>query len=305
MELFNEIEERFVKVNGIKLHTVLIGSGEPLMLLHGFPDFWYGWKYIILGLKDKYRLIVPDMRGYNTSDKPEGIENYTLEILVEDIRSLSDALSLGKFSLAGHDWGGPVAWGFAEKHPELLRKLILCNGPHPIVMGKAIGKHKAQQRASSYILEFIKPDSAKILMDNDFKILKAIMNMDIQTLRSLFGGPTVENISELPKREKRLSEFDMQKYVEAWSQPGAVNAGLNYYRATVKFMSRSKAWTGIINVPTLVIHGMKDIALTPKILEGLEEYVKDLKIVKIENASHWVMVDEPEMVISSIKEFLG
>lgn len=286
MEIFNEMEERFVEINGIKLHTIIIGSGEPLMLLHGFPDFWYGWRDIILGLKEKYRLIVPDMRGYNLSDKPEGVENYTLEILVEDIKKLSEALNLGKFSLAGHDWGGPVAWGFAEKYPESLRKLILCNGPHLIVMREALSKSKAQQKASSYILKFIKPNSAKELMDQDFQFLKLVV----------FG---------MPKKKNAISEFDKEKYVEAWSQPGAINAGLNYYRAAFKSMSETGDWTGIINVPTLVIHGMKDIALTPKILEGLSDYVKDLKIVRVENASHWVMVDEPEVVISSIKEFIG
>ncbi len=286
MEIFNEMEERFVEINGIKLHTVMIGSGEPLMLLHGFPDFWYGWRDIILGLKDKYRLIVPDMRGYNLSDKPEGVENYTLEILVDDIKNLSEALKLGKFSLAGHDWGGPVAWGFAEKYPESLKKLILCNGPHLVVMRKALGKSKSQQKASSYILEFIKPNSEKKLMDNDFQFLKMVV----------FG---------MVKKKNAISEFDKEKYIEAWSQPGAINAGLNYYRATFESLSKTDDWTGIINVPTLVIHGMKDIALTPKILEGLSDYVKDLKIVRVENASHWVMIDEPELVISNIKEFLG
>jgi len=102
MEIFSEMEEKYVETNGIKLHTIIIGSGEPLVLLHGFPDFWYGWRDIILGLKDKYKLIVPDMRGYNTSDKPEGVENYTLEILVEDIKGLNESLNLGKFSLAGY-----------------------------------------------------------------------------------------------------------------------------------------------------------------------------------------------------------
>ncbi|TFG01663.1 MAG: alpha/beta hydrolase [Promethearchaeota archaeon] len=286
MEIFNEMEERFVDINGIKLHTVIIGSGEPLMLLHGFPDFWYGWRDIILGLKDKYRLIVPDMRGYNLSDKPEGVENYTLEILVNDIKRLSDALNLGKFSLAGHDWGGPVAWGFAEKYPESLKKLILCNGPHLVVMRKALGKSKSQQKASSYILEFIKPNSEKKLMDNNFQFLKMVV----------FG---------MVKKKNAISEFDKEKYIEAWSQPGAINAGLNYYRATFESLGKTDDWTGIINVSTLVIHGMKDIALTPKILEDLSDYVKDLKIVEVENASHWVMVDEPELVISNIKEFLG
>jgi len=305
-KLFDEIEEVYIETNGVKLHTVLIGSGKPIILLHGFPDFWYGWKDIILGLKDKYRLIVPDMRGYNLSDKPEGIENYTLEILIDDIKGLSEALKLGKFCLAGHDWGGPIAWGVAGKYPELLEKLIIINGPHPTIMRNLIAKDKDQRKASSYIFEFIKPNSANLLMDNDFKVLKAIMSMNIETLKGLFGGlETVQNISELSKRENVLSEFDMEKYVEAWSQPGAVNAGLDYYRASVKDTFTTGGWDGSINVPTLVMHGMKDIALTPKILNGLEDYVKNLKIVKIENATHWVMIDAPEKVNSSIKEFIG
>ena len=305
-KLFDEIEEEYIETNGVKLHTVLIGSGKPIILLHGFPDFWYGWKDIILGLKDKYRLIVPDMRGYNLSDKPQGIENYTMEILIDDIKGLSKALKLGKFCLAGHDWGGPIAWGVAGKYPELVEKLIIINGPHPMIMGNLIAKDKDQRRASSYIFEFIKPGSANLLMDNDFKVLKAIMGMNIEALKDLFGGlKTIQNISELTKRKNELSEFDMDKYVEAWSQPGAINAGLDYYRASVKNTFTTGGWDGSIIVPTLVMHGMKDIALTPKILNGLEDYVKDLKIVKIENATHWVMIDAPEKVNSSIKKFIG
>lgn len=286
MEIFNEMEEKYIETNGIKLHTVIIGSGEPIMLLHGFPDFWYGWRDIILGLKDKYKLIVPDMRGYNLSDKPEGIENYTLKILIEDIKGLSEALKLGKFNLGGHDWGGPIAWGFAEKYPELLKKLIIINGPHPKVFSKLITKDKTQRKASGYIFKFIQPDSEKALIENEFQFLKLVV----------FGMPIKKNA---------LSEFDKKKYIEAWSQSGAINAGLNYYRASVEDSFGDEEWTGIINVPTLVIHGMKDIALTPKILEGLSDYVKDLKIIRSENASHWVMVDDPELINSSIKVFLG
>ncbi len=306
MEIFNEMEEKYVETNGVKLHTVIIGpdSGEPIILLHGFPDFWYGWKDVILGLKDEFKLIVPDMRGYNLSDKPEGIDNYAIDLLVDDIKGLSEALNLGKFYLAGHDWGGPVAWGVAEKYPELIKKLIICNGPHPMVMANAIGKHKEQQQASSYILEFIKPKSADKLMANDFQILRAVMNMDFDTLRELFGGSEVVNDSELPKRDKVLDDFDMGKYVEAWGQPGALHAGLNWYRAAVKAMGKRSKWTGIIKVPTLVMHGMADMALTEHTLEGLEDYVKDLKIVRIDGASHWVMFDAPEIVIKNIREFV-
>ncbi|MHA2260081.1 MAG: alpha/beta fold hydrolase [Promethearchaeota archaeon] len=304
-ELFDEIEEVYVETNGIKLHTVLIGSGKPLILLHGFPDFWYGWKDIMLGLKDEYRLIVPDMRGYNLSDKPEGIQNYSLEFLINDIKGLSESLKLGKFYLVGHDWGGPIAWAFAGMFPELLEKLILINGPHPLVIRDLIAKDTDQRNASSYIFEFIKPDSADKLMENDFQILKAVLNMDFQNLAGLLRGSGIDDISEIPKREKSLSKFDEEKYVEAWSQPGAVNAGLDYYRASVTEQLIGDRWNGEINIPTLVIHGMDDVALTPKILNGLEDYVKDLKIVKIEDASHWVMVDAPDIVNSSIKKYIA
>ncbi|KKK42136.1 hypothetical protein LCGC14_0564390 [marine sediment metagenome] len=304
-EIFDEIEEVYIETNGIKLHTMLIGSGKPIILLHGFPDFWYGWKDIMLGLKKDFRLIVPDMRGYNLSDKPEGIQNYSLEFLIDDIKGLSESLNLGKFCLVGHDWGGPVAFAFAGKYPELLEKLILINGPHPLVIRDLIANDEEQRNASSYIFEFLKPNSAKKLMDNDFKTLKAVMNMDFLNLAGLLRGSTANNISELPKREKSLNKFDEKKYVEAWSQPGAINAGLDYYRASVTEPLIAGGWDGKINVPTLVMHGMNDVALTPKILNGLDKYVKDLKIVKIEGASHWVMVDAPEIVNSNIREFIG
>ncbi len=304
-ELFDEIEEVYIETNGIKLHTVLIGSEKPMILLHGFPDFWYGWKDIMLGLKEEFRLIVPDMRGYNLSDKPEGIQNYSLQLLIDDIKGLSESLNLGKFYLAGHDWGGPVAWAFAGIYPDLLEKLILINGPHPLIMRDLIANDVDQRNASSYIFEFLKPDSAKKLMDNDCKTLKAVLNMDFLNLAGLLRGTTENNVPDFPKREKSLSEFDEEKYVEAWSQPGAINAGLDYYRASVTEPLVTGGWNGEVNLPTLVIHGMDDVALTPKILNDLDKYVKDLKIVKIEGASHWVMVDAPEKVNSSIRDFIG
>ena len=280
MNLFNEIEEKFIETNGIKLHTIIVGSGEPLILLHGFPDFWYGWKNVILGLKDEFKLIVPDMRGYNLSDKPEGIENYKLEILIEDIKGLSEELGFTEFNLAGHDWGGMVSWALAEKYPEILKKLIILNAPHPKIFRKLITKNNAQRKASGYIVRFLK-EGENFLFENNFQALQL----------SVFGTA---------KNKKAFSEFDKEKYIEAWSQPGALNGGVNYYRANRRY----DEWSGIINVPTLVIFGMKDVFVLPKVLEGLEDFIKDLKIVRIENASHWVMHDDPELVNSSIQSFL-
>ena len=279
MELFDEIEEKMIETNGIKLHTVVIGEGQPLVLLHGFPDFWYGWKSVIDGLKKHYKLIIPDMRGYNLSDKPEGVENYKIELLIDDIKGLIETLKLGKIFLAGHDWGGIVAWAFAEKYPESLQKLAILNAPHMKIFQEKLRTDKKQQKASYYVFEFLKPDGEKFLFKNDYKWLKF----------AVFEGM---------KNKSNFTEFDKEQYLSAWTQP-AILGGVNYYRANTSF----KDWSGKIAVPTLVIHGMKDVAVLSSVLDGLPDYVDNLKIIRAENSSHWVMHDQPELVISSFKEF--
>ncbi len=281
MELFEEIEERYIETNGIKLHVAIVGSGEPIVLLHGFPDFWYGWKNVIIGLKDEFKLIIPDTRGINLSEKPEGIENYDLKILIDDIKGLIEELKLGAVNLCGHDWGGPIAWGVAEKYPELLKKLIIINAPHHKVFQKTLESSKKQRKASGYMTGFQKPGAENLLLANDCQALRV----------AVFNGG---------KNKDVLSEFDKEKYLEAWKQPGAIKAGLNYYRA----MRLDEESTGIISVPTLVIWGMRDPYLRPILLEGLEDYVKDLKVTRVEEATHWVMHDEPDVVSSSIREFV-
>jgi len=281
MDLLKDMEELFVETNGIKLHTMMIGSGEPIMMLHGFPDFWFGWKNIILGFKDEFKLIIPDTRGINLSDKPEEDDDYDIEVLAEDIKGLSESLDLKKFTLVGHDWGGIIAWMFAEKYPELLKRLVILNAPHPKVIEKKYMTNKSQKKAAGYVFDLIKPGAEKVIMADDFKKLK---------------GPIF----------KVIDEIDKDKYREAWSRPGALAAGLRYYRASVRrqVSKKKKLTTGIIKVPTLVIHGMKDTYVLPAMLEGLEEYVKELKIVRSENGSHFVINDDPHTVISSIREFM-
>jgi pimeloyl-ACP methyl ester carboxylesterase len=280
MELFDEIEEKLIETNGIKLHTVMIGEGPPLVLLHGFPDFWYGWKSVISGLKSDYKLIIPDMRGFNLSDKPKGVSNYKIELLIGDIKGLIESLNLGKVYLAGHDWGGAVAWAFAEKYPDMLHKLAILNAPHMKIFQQKLRTDKKQQKASFYIFEFLKPDGEKFLFKDDYKWLKF----------AVFEGMI---------NKKDFTDFDKEQYLKAWRQPGAILGGVNYYRANTSF----KDSTGKITVPTLVIHGMKDIAVLPSVLDELSNYVSDLKVIRAENASHWVMHDVPELIISSFKEF--
>ncbi|MDX1797884.1 MAG: alpha/beta hydrolase [Candidatus Lokiarchaeia archaeon] len=271
-----DIKKVFIETNGIKLHTIIVGSGEPLILLHGFPEFWYCWSKVIPLLKDDFKLIIPDMRGYNLSDKPKSVENYTVEILVDDIKGLSEELGLGKFSLIGHDWGGTVAWIFAEKYPELLNKLVILNSPHTKIFSQKLRTDKEQQKASFYIFEFYKPDGEKFIIENDYEQLKKFV------FTSSF------------------SELDRKKYIKAWSQPGAIEGGVNYYRANQSF----KKWTGFIEVPTLVLWGIKDKFLTPQLLDGLTEYVKNLQIEKNEEASHWITHDAPDFVSSKIRKFI-
>ncbi|MFX1365349.1 MAG: alpha/beta fold hydrolase [Promethearchaeota archaeon] len=276
MTNLNGIEEKYIETNGIKLHTIIVGFGKSLILLHGFPEFWYCWSRIIPLLKDNFKLIIPDMRGYNLSDKPEGTENYKIEIILEDIKGLSEKLKLGKFSLAGHDWGGVVSWIFAEKYPKLLEKLIILNAPHNKLFAQTLKTNKEQQKRSSYILRFQQQNGEKYLIENNYEALKNIVFND------------------------NFSELDKQKYLEAWSQPGAILGGVNYYRAK----NNNNDWSGIIEVPTLVLWGMNDLALTPQLLEGLSDYVKDLRIEKHEKSTHWITHDAPEFVASKILEFI-
>ena len=282
MEIFNQIEEKYIEgYNGVKLHTVIIGNGEPIILLHGFPDFWYGWKYVILGLQDDFQLIIPDTRGINLSDKPEGAKNYQIDILVDDIKELANKLNIKKFTLVGHDWGGAISWAFGYKYPELLNKLVIINAPHPKIFRKKIEKNPKQRRSSGYIFQLLKPGGEQSLLKNEMMGLKA----------AVFGTA---------RKKNAFTEEDKQKYIDSWSQPNSILCGVNYYRANRTIEQSAEN----IEVPTLVIHGMKDNFVRPIVLEGLPEFVKNLQIVKAEKSSHWVMHDEPDLVASSIKDFV-
>ena len=265
----DEIIEKYIKTNGITLHTVVIGSGEPLILLHGFPDFWFAWKKLIPLIKDRFQLIIPDMRGYNLSDRPEGVENYRIELLIEDIHGLINHFNFKSVYLAGHDWGGVLSWCIAEKYPNKIKKLAIINAPHLKVFQSKLKNDEAQKKASSYIYQFLKPNGEKPLIANNFQVLRTFLTED------------------------------EDKYIEAWSQPGSITNGVNYYRANMEY----EDWTGIIKVPTLVIHGMKDGAILPVVLDGLDKYVKNLKIVRAADLGHSAQKEDSKMVASEFIKF--
>lgn len=278
----------YANVNGVKLHYVKAGNGKKLiMLVHGFPEFWYEYKNQLqeFSKSGEYTVIAPDMRGYNLSSKPDSINEYQVKYIVEDLRQLSEKLGYEKFTMVAHDWGGVIAWRFAINHPDCLDKLVIINAPHPAIFQHELKQNPEQQKASAYMLFFQDPQAEKALSANNYK-----------QLVDMVFGPDLKT--------RNFTEADMQEYQKAWSQAGALTAGLNYYRAFFALGSGFDNPSYEVNVPTLVIWGEKDKYLMTSNLTGLEEYVPDLKIKRFPDDSHWIIHEQPELVNKYIKEFV-
>ena len=296
-----QLQDHYAEVNGIKLHYVTAGKGKLVMFLHGFPEFWYEWKHQLQDFGHDYLAVAPDMRGYNLSDKPSDVSQYQIKYLVEDIRALAEHLGHKKFILVGHDWGGVVAWAFAIAHPEAVERLVIINAPHPGVFQRELKENPAQQKASQYMLFFRGPMAEQTLSANNYS-----------TLVNVVMGQGLKNGS--------FTEEDKQAYIKAWSQPGALTGGLNYYRAArigppAPAAAASKAgddagdFTGElpsldVKVPTLVIWGESDVALLIGNIKGLDTYVHDLTIERIPEGSHWVIHEKPEVIDGLIRAFI-
>jgi pimeloyl-ACP methyl ester carboxylesterase len=289
----NMFEHKYADVNNVRLHYVTAGKGKLIMFLHGFPEFWYEWKNQLAEFGRDYQAVAPDMRGYNLSSKPAEVEQYGMKYLINDIRALAEHLGHKKFILVAHDWGGGVAWPFAIRHPEYLEKLIIINAVHPIVFMRELRDNPAQRKASQYILVYRTPRAEDILTKNNYALL-------------------VSNLLGDGMKQGYFTEEDRKAYIEAWSQPGALTGGLNYYRA-----AHLSSFTGesddslsadpslfTVAVPTLVIWGEKDKWLLTGNLEGLEKYVPNLTIKRIPGGSHWIIHEKPGLVNSYIREFI-
>ena len=293
--------ESYVTANGIRFHCLTAGKGPLILLLHGFPEFSYAWKDQLREFGGDHLVVAPDLRGYNLTDKPVDVAAYRVAILIEDIRQLADHFREGrKFVLVGHDWGGAIAWGFAIEHPEYLEKLVIINAPFPPIFWKLLSSDAEQQQASQYMLLFRSPGAEALLSANNYAILTEKVLGDL-----LESGA--------------LAEHDKASYLSAWSRPGALTGGLNYYRANhigppvpdalQSQLGRSDAIPhpadSQVRVPTLVIWGERDEALTVKNLDGLEHYVPQLTVKRFPEASHWVVHEQPEAVNAALRTFLG
>jgi len=291
-----ELQHNFARVNSVRLHYVTAGAGPLILFLHGFPEFWYAWKGQLTEFASDHQCVALDMRGYNLSEKPADIAQYDLKVLVEDIRAFVNYLAHGeKLVLVAHDWGGVVAWAFAAACPEALEKLVIINAPHPAIFARLLSSNPAQQAASQYMLMFRSDRAEQILSANEYDVLS---NMIMS-----FGS------------KDGLPPEDKPEYIKAWSQPGALTGGLNYYRASrigpptpgeAASIDRFRPDPSFLKVQvnTLVIWGEKDPALVVQNLDGLSEFVPRLTIKRIPDATHWLIHTHATEVNGFIREFI-
>jgi len=269
-----KIEYRFIKTNGIQLHTALSGpaDGKPIFLLHGFPEAWFGWEKQIEPLVQAgFRVIVPDQRGYNLSDKPAGVDQYMMPILVDDILGLADQLGHKKFYIAGHDFGAMVSWFLALQAPERVRRLAIANVPHPAVFQSYLKTHPSQMLKSWYAMFFQLPGlPERFAKGANWKFL----------------------IGAMPDY---WEEDQYDRYREVWAQPGAITAMINWYRATSGRFGRSRK-SDPIQPPTIIMWGKKDPHLSYQMAHLSLEHCQDGKLVLFEDATHWVQHDKASEV---------
>ncbi|KAM7443138.1 Epoxide hydrolase 4 [Porites harrisoni] len=278
-------EHHFLRTaSNIRIHYVAKGdTGKPLMLcIHGFPEFWYSWRYQLKAFSDNFRMVAVDLRGYGESDSPKGREHYKTSLLVNDIKEIIEALDYKSCTLLSHDWGGALAWSFAHMHPEFVDKLIFCNIPHPRCFQKYFQSSRKQFFASWYIFYFQLPYLPEFTIEmNDYKMLSIAF------------------------KDVGFTDEDVEAYKYALSQNG-LSGPLNYYRNALLSSDRPRGlFNTKIKAPTLVVWGTADKALTVETLEGTEKYVEDLTIKYVDGASHWVQVHKPEVVNQHIRDFLA
>ena len=278
------VREGYADLSEMRLHYVEAGDGPLVVLLHGFPEFWYGWRLQIKALADAgFRVVAPDMRGYNLSSRPEGVGDYAIEKLADDVRDLVHERGAQSALLAGHDWGGSVAWATAMTHPEVVDRLAVLNAAHPRKLSQGL-HHPSQLRKSWYIFFFALPDLPDAIVHaNNWHFFRHFLH---------------------DARPAYTAE-EMGRYIEAWSQPGAASGMINYYRSSVRTPAK-KAEAAIhpIKAPTLVIWGQRDGYLGQELAEPEHDDVPNLeRVERLPDASHWVHHDEAERVTQLLISF--
>ena len=287
--MMETIQPRFshVSTNGVRLHVAEAGptDGPLLILLHGFPEFWYGWRHQIGPMAASgFHVVVPDQRGYNLSEKPKDVMAYGLDQLAADVIGLADHYGAPRFLLAGHDWGSTVGWWTAQSYSGRVARFISLNAGHPAVWKSQMESAPEQRRKSRYVKMFAVPWLPEVLMRaNNFKAL-------------------AEAVAATTKLGA-VGKNDLVHYREAWSQKGALTGGVNWYRALLKAKLKPPG-AYRIKVPTLVVWGMKDIYGNLKMAEASASLCDTAELLQLDDASHWVLSDEADRVTAAMLEFI-
>jgi pimeloyl-ACP methyl ester carboxylesterase len=283
---------------GVTLKVALGGpaGAEPIVFLHGFPESHRTWRHQLANLARDFRIVAPDQRGFGGSDMPPEVDDYKADRIVEDLIALADALDFTSFTLVGHDWGGAASWLAALRHPDRIDRLVIVNAPHPLVFQRSLIDDEAQRAASQYIRAFRKPGMES-----------AIAAMGFERFFEKSFSPHVDL--------RLISSAERAAYLADWSKPGALTAMLNWYRASNIEVpepgekAHKPFWTLApfpkIKVPTLLVWGLRDKALLPVQLEGLNDLVADLRVVVEPDAGHFIPWQKPEVVTGAIRDFVA
>ncbi|MBV9599333.1 MAG: alpha/beta hydrolase [Chloroflexi bacterium] len=284
--LGGNVREGYADIGDVRLHYVEAGEGPLVLLLHGFPEFWYGWRLQVEPLAAAgFHVVAPDMRGYNLSSRPEGVQAYNTDRLTADIRGLIQERGAQSALLVGHDWGGSVAWATAMKYPEVVDRLAILNAAHPRKLSQGL-HHPDQLRKSWYFFFFALPELPEAVVHaNNWHFFRHF-------LHDAHPAYTPEEID---------------RYIEAWSQPGAAAGMINYYRFSVRQPPKdAEAAIHPISAPTLVIWGQRDGYLGPELAEPEHDDVPNLdRVERLPDASHWVHHDEAERVTRLLTDFFA
>ena len=282
------IDLSFVEANGQIFEVAQAGEGKKLALcLHGFPELHYSWRHQIpLLVEMGYKVWAPNLRGYGGSSKPDGVDCYRLNTLVQDVAALIDASGAEEVTLIAHDWGAIIAWHFAILKVRPLTRLVIMNVPHPRCARREL-KHWYQLKKSWYIFFFQLPRIPEWLF-------------------GLNGAERIKHaISRMAVDKSRFPEEDLQVYADAASRPGALRSMINYYRALLRTPDARDIGDAMVHIPTLMIWGEEDAAIDIRCTDGTEEWVPDLELHRLPGVSHWVQQEAPEKVNAILREWLA
>lgn len=275
---------------GIRLHYVASGDvKKPVMLLlHGFPEFWYSWRHQIKHFNNKYRVIAVDLTGYGGSSKPQAVERYTVQQLVEDIREFIETLEIGPCVVVAHDWGGAITWALTSLYPELVSKAAILNCPHPAAMVKYAQSSWKQLMKSWYMFFVNLPYFPEWFFSTG----------DLQMLKNTFQG------RQMGANPGAVTTEDLEAYKYTFNKPSDFTGPMNYIRATIQGMNFNEEFPRIQKTPILLVWGTRDAALSREMAPLSASYAVNFRLEYIEGASHWVQQDEPDKVNQFIEQFL-